>query len=141
MSNIQAALKSEENHHYKTLESIRLHGIPMKQIADEFKQLIKPYTSNRVPVINQYHNDKMLNILVDDKYISPRLVLMLLESMDVNIHNTKENPSFDEVLIMGSIGIYRLEVAVMVKHNQNCYYVETGSKIVPTYELRCEEDE
>lgn len=141
MIDFNQAKRSEEMFYYNNLDAIRMHGVPMDNLVADFLELLKTYITSRRPITNCHYYRKTITFLINDRNISPRTVVMLLEALEMKNMEIIDKPQLEEVVIEGNISLYDIEATVMIGQSEKCEYIETGSKIVPVYELRCKEDE
>jgi hypothetical protein len=134
MRKIEKATKESENFYYKNLEWYRVFGADIDRIENELSAQL-----GRSINFSLMYPDKKLMYHIFGSNLSATEVYSALEVLSDDI-STKKNPEHNEVEFVAKVKDFEVKLTLVLNQNQRCWYEEVGTKEVPAYKLRCEEN-
>ncbi len=135
MKRITNVMKDVENHYYKQLEWYRLYGVDIERIENQLSEQL----NSRVDFTFLYPDKRLMRTLFNSEN-SATEVYTALETITDNIE-VRKIPEDNEVKFVAKTEVFEIHLTLYLSFNKRCWYEEVGTKEVPVYELKCEENE
>lgn len=135
MNKLEKGMKEAENFYYNQLEWHRVFGAIIEQIENELNAQL----GVEIDFMFLYPDKKLVHNLFSTNLTATE-IYSVLEMLTDDI-KLEKNSDHNEVTFKAEIKGFEVILILYVGINKRCWYEEVGTKEVPVYELRCEENE